>query len=36
MKLLHVGSMIEVVSPASLRKTMKVWISDMYELYNND
>ena len=36
MKLLHVGSMIEVVSPASLRKTMKGWISDMYELYNND
>ena len=36
MKLLHVGSMIEVVSPVSLRKTMKDWISDMYELYKND
>ena len=36
MKLLQVGSMIEVISPASLRKTMKGWISDMYELYKND
>lgn len=36
MKLLHVGSMVEIVSPASLRKTMKGWISDMYELYKND
>lgn len=36
MRLLHVGSMIEVVSPASLRKTMKGWISDMYNLYQND
>ena len=36
MKLLQVGSMIEVISPASLRKTMKGWISDMYELYEND
>lgn len=36
MKLLQVGSMIEVISPASLRKTMKGWISDMYVLYKND
>ena len=36
MKLLHVGAMIEVVSPASLRKSMKGWISEMYELYKND
>ena len=36
MKLLQVGSMIEVVSPASLRKTMKGWIGEMYELYKND
>ncbi|MDE6175301.1 MAG: WYL domain-containing protein [Duncaniella sp.] len=36
MKLLQVGSMIEVIRPASLRKTMKGWISDMYELYKND
>ncbi len=36
MKLLHVGAMIEVVSPTSLRKKMKGWISDMYELYKND
>lgn len=36
MKLLHVGGMVEVISPASLRKTMKGWISDMYELYKND
>lgn len=33
MRLLHVGAMIEVISPASLRKTMKEWISDMYDLY---
>ena len=36
MRLLHVGAMIEVVSPDSLRKTMKGWISDMYNLYKND
>jgi len=36
MKLLHVGAMIEVISPASLRKEMKGWISDMYEFYKND
>ena len=36
MKVLQFGSMIEVISPASLRKTMKGWISDMFELYKND
>ena len=36
MKLLQVGAMIEVISPLSLRKTMKGWISDMNELYKND
>ena len=36
MKLLSVGAMIEVIRPASLRKTMKGWISDMYSLYKND
>ena len=36
MKLLQVGSMIEVIEPAHLRKTMKGWIKDMYELYKND
>lgn len=36
MKLLHVGAMIEVIQPESLRRTMKGWISDMYELYKND
>ncbi len=36
MRLLHVGAMIEVISPESLRKTMKCWISDMYNLYRND
>lgn len=35
MKLLQVGAMIEVISPASLRATMKGWISDMNELYKN-
>ena len=36
MKLLHVGAMIEVISPDSLRRTMKSWIEDMYNLYKND
>ena len=36
MKLLQFGSMIEVISPDSLRRTMKGWISDMFELYKND
>lgn len=36
MKLLQVGAMIEVIHPQSLRKTMKGWISDMYNLYKND
>ena len=36
MKLLQFGAMIEVISPTSLRKTMKGWISDMNELYKND
>lgn len=34
MKLLHNGSMIEVLRPESLRRTMRGWISDMYRLYN--
>ena len=36
MKLLQFGSMIEVISPESLRKTMKSRISEMSELYRND
>lgn len=36
MRLLHVGAMIEVLQPTSLRKTMKGWITDMAELYEND
>ena len=36
MRLLQAGSMIEVISPASLRRTMKGWIAEMYELYKND
>lgn len=36
MKLLQAGAMIEVIEPASLRKQMKGWISEMYELYHND
>ncbi len=36
MKLLQAGHMIEVVSPASLRKTMKDWISRMYNRYQDD
>ena len=36
MKLLNAGAKIEVISPPSLRKTMKQWISEMYNLYIND
>ena len=36
MKLLQVGSMIEVISPDSLRDTMKEWISDMHDIYNKE
>ncbi|MEZ3550955.1 MAG: WYL domain-containing protein [Muribaculaceae bacterium] len=36
MKLLQAGAMIQVVSPGSLHKTIKSWISDMYELYKDD
>ncbi len=36
MRLLHMGSMIEVLSPLSLRNTMKEWISEMYDLYKKD
>lgn len=36
MKLLHAGSMIEVIEPEELRQTMKSCISDMFELYKND
>ena len=36
MKLLQAGAMIEVISPASLRTTMKGWIEDMYDHYKND
>lgn len=36
MRLLHVGAMMEVISPETLRKTMKGWVSDMYNLYKND
>lgn len=36
MKLLQYGSMIEVLSPPSLRKTMKAWISDMAQLYMDE
>ena len=36
MRLLHDGALLEVMSPVSLRKAMKGWISDMYELYEDD
>lgn len=36
MKLLQYGAMIEVLSPVSLRKAMKDWIMDAYELYRED
>lgn len=36
MRLLHDGAWIEVISPASLRQTMKGWIADMYEYYEDN
>lgn len=33
MKLLQFGAMVEVISPAALRTTMKEWITDMYNMY---
>ncbi|MDE5870580.1 MAG: WYL domain-containing protein [Muribaculaceae bacterium] len=36
MKLLQFGSMIEVISPETLRDTMRGWISDMGNLYKLD
>ena len=33
MRLLHDGAMIEVISPATLRETMKEWISNMHNIY---
>lgn len=36
MKLLQVGPMIEVISPDTLRDTLKTWISDMGNLYKLD
>ncbi len=36
MRLLHVGAQIEVISPESLRGTMKKHTSEMYDLYKND
>ena len=33
MRLLHAGAMIEVISPTTLRETMKEWISNMYNIY---
>lgn len=35
MKLLKSGTMIEVISPISLRKTMRTWISQMTQLYKD-
>lgn len=36
MRLLHSGAMLEVISPQTLRHTMKRWIADMARLYQND
>ena len=35
MRLLHDGAWLEVISPESVRKTMKGWIYDMYEHYDD-
>jgi len=36
MRLLHDGAWLEVISPVSLRKAIKGWIGDMYDMYEND
>ncbi len=36
MELMHVGKMIEVLEPQSLRHTMHLWTHDLYNLYKND
>ncbi len=36
MRLLHVGAMVEVLKPESLRNQMRGWIRDMYLLYNEE
>lgn len=36
MKLLQVGAMVEVIKPLELRKEMKGWATDLFELYKND
>lgn len=35
MRLLHVGSMVEVLKPTTLRNEMKAWIQEMYNMYKN-
>lgn len=36
MRLLHAGSMVEVLKPESLRNQMRGWVMDMYLLYNEE
>ncbi|MGM9817134.1 MAG: helix-turn-helix transcriptional regulator [Lepagella sp.] len=36
MKLLQAGAMVEVISPATLRREIKGWIADMSDLYRED
>ena len=36
MELLSFGAMIEVMEPQSLRQTMKGWVCDLWELYEDD
>ncbi len=36
MRLLHDGAWLEVISPVSLRKAIKGWIGDMYDMYESD
>lgn len=36
MRLLQVGPMVEVISPDSLRETIKDWISDMFNIYSEE
>ena len=36
MELLRAGSMIEVISPTSLRHEMRQWVGEMWHMYEND
>lgn len=36
MELLHVGTLIEVIEPLSLRQQMQGWVKELWEMYGNE